>query len=604
MAPLKDWVRKASAVVALVIMISAACVAVPLDEDRESQVADTSDALNIVDYAGTVLLGSALATPIGGMVALWLSNNSRGSASQDAEYLVSGIDNLSKSQDQLNALIASCCGQMENFYCRQAEVAAAELWTKSSTMSYDAILLDGNASEQMAILLQGIGSVYTENYNLGSDYTDLTQSVSVGSVTLTPAYPDWCIVTVGCQVTGGSNDRVYLLNGGYGTDGTTWIDGKIYCSVASTATDADGKVYRLAAGSNDLTSLGIPSGYYQLSVGTYAGSLMDSAASDAAEVVPTLVLNKSVFVLDSGTTYTVINGTSAGTATAVTFSATDSDSTASTDIAQIFDTMTALHTAAAEIQTKAITSAQAAWKVYDTAGKASSLVSPSALIPNLSNMDFSSDEIYLIYMTAMQQMSDYYASATGNFTAEDVLVSADSLDLVCHGSIYSDSTKTTALASDVYYTPMCYLRDQAIVVGSTVWQQTGLAMVWNVDSSGGLYAAQLVTLSAGNVLTIDKLTYRNTEYTAAGDGVTLHVKSLVLLDGYDQEKLKDTQTSGVNWAALILYVVGAVAIVGGALTGRWDLIIGGIICIAVAYFAGAWIWTAVKGLGIIKAVMP
>lgn len=596
------WLKKASAVAVLAVMISAACVAVPLSEDREAQVADTSDAADVVDYTSNLVLASALATPIGGFIAMWLYNNNRGSASQDAEYLVGGINNLSKSQDQLNALIASCCGQMENFYCRQAEVAAAELWTKNSTMSYDAILLDGNASEQMAMLLQGIGSIYTENYNLGSDYANLKQSVTVGSVTLTPAYPDWCIVTVGCQVTGGSNDRVYLLNGGYGTDGTTWIDGKVYCSVVSTATGADGKIYQLAAGLNDLTQLKMPSGYYQLSAGTYAGSLMDSESSDAAKIVPTLILNKSTFVLDAGSVYTVVNGTTVSTASAVTFAATDADSTASTDVAQVFATMTALHTAAVEIQTKAVTAAAAAWRVYDTAGKASALVSPSALIPNLANMSFSADEVYLIYMTAMQQMSDYYATASGNFTAEDVLVSADSLDLVCHGTIYSDSTKATALASG-YFTPMCYLRDQAIVVGSTVWQQTGLAMVWNVDDSGGLYAAQLVTLASGNDLVIDKMTYRNVEYTTTGDGVTLHVKSLVLLDGYDQEKQKDTAVSKVNWAALILYAAGIIAILAGAFTGRWDLIIGGIICIAVAYFAGAWIWSAIKNLGIIK-VLP
>lgn len=601
MGTLTRMTRQLSAVAIIAVMLSASMLAVPLD-DQQAQVADTSDAITLTDAYNSLFSSIILAFLIG-----YNMPHDRPLASNDAE---SAAENVTDVLQALTAsgIINSDLGTFsQSYFNRMAEVAASEVWSAGSTMDADTILSDSTAADNMAVLAQDVANAVSSPFGYAHDSKQLSfgftwASTTIGAKVMTEDSKGARLYYgLGCTVTSSSADRVYLYAG------DTENYSALYVSGGATITGTDGKTYALAEGYNSLSALGINSGYYQLAAGhTYIGTMADSGASDAATLLPAVVLSGSTALayvtMPADGQYSVVYNGAAATATNLTYNIKDSDSTAAVQIAAGLSILSSIHATCRAIESKAITSAQAAWKVYDTAGKSSSLVSPSALIPNLKDLDFTSDQVYLIYMSALDQMSAYYETASGNFSAEDVIISQDSLQLICHGTIYSDSTKTAARATDVYFTPMCYLRDQAVVIGDTAFMQPGLAMLWN-KTTAGFQASGLVVLESGNYLSIDSLEYKGQSYATAGDGVTLHVTKLTETNGYKSSEHKDTPNPETNWAKLILYIAGAILIVGGLITQRIDLILCGVACLLVAWLAGAWIWTAVKKLGIIKAVL-
>ncbi len=481
------------------------------------------------------------------------------SGSNDAESTFDTIDTSFDTLTNILLTVEETIGFTSSYFQRMSEVAAAETWVNGTDIDNDTILVNSQTYEYYVKQLINYANTMSSICDYSLDSSQLSHTFELGSTSFSTASDDIVTYGMGTTVSSASADKVYIYSG---SEDYSFI--YVYGGSA-TIRDTDGNTYILSEGKNTIAD--IPSGVYELQTGrTYIGSLCASNDTETATVCPAAVLQGSsntAYVLETSDGVCNVY-TSSGTSTISTpvyLDITDSDSTAKVDLSMGFDILRGIQGSLNDVVSDSLSSASAAWMIFNTAGEASVFVSPSALIPNLANMDFTDDQVYLIYMSALQQMSEYYQTASGNFDAEDVLVSEDSLDLICYGTIYSDSTKTTILAEDVYFTPMCYERDQGIVIGSTAWSQPGLAMIWTKNTDGTYTASGLITLSSGNYLQIASMLYRGTSYTTLGDGITLQVKSLTEIYGFDVNPYQDTTTSDNNWTWLILLILGGACLI-------------------------------------------
>lgn len=581
--------KKQLMAVTAVAMLLAVSLFVPVNDDGDTLIMnDTEDSDGNPLFAVAMGVGIVMGLIAGYFFTEYWNNTHNTTPVNDAEHGTEYISGILGELLGPSVNTAELMAFTNSYFGRMGELAACEQWTANGTMNADNILLTSTIVKEYSTLLL---SEYNAMDSIFEYTNDMTISYVVGSQSYTTT-DSHIYAGVGTTVSSSSADRVYLyaFEDGDETSGHLYVYGG---SAVITATN--GSTYTLSEGDNDLHAIGIPNGYYELQTGrTYIGSMMSSLSSDKATLCPAAVLDGAsspLYITNTASGVYMLNGSKV--VSSVQYAITDSDSTSTVDITKMFTIIGNILNASNLLMSNTVNAASAAWSVFNTAGSASSLVSPSSLIPNLENMDFTDDQIYLIYMSALQQMSDYFDTATGNFDASDILVSDNSLDLICQGTIYTNSYQTTEVASG-YFTPMCYLRDQRVEVGTNAWMQTGLAMVWNKNSDGTYYSAGLVVLESGNYIDITSMTYRNTTYSTTEDGVTLHVTSLTALSGFDNGKLKKTTTTDTNWLQIILIVVGALGIVAGLVFRRADFLIIGIAAIAVGCLAGSWLWDLIS----------
>ncbi len=588
--------KKKLMVCALATIMVATAIMLPFmhqeTEDSDANVFnDIEDAFNCLtaksgwtkEYFGVTLeLGTFAGLPYVYVDDVGSSNDN------DATSVVNTINAVINAIYALEPSISSGISFSSSYFQRMCEVAAAETWYAGGTIDNDIILLNSQTCDFVTKDIINYTTPISSEFDYSLNDSSLGHSFKVGTYTITPksidvSDDDIISFGMGTNVTSSSNNKVYIYPGENDNYGYIWVYGG-----SATITDSDGHTYTLDQGRNDLS--GLDKGIYTLQSGrTYVGSLYSSYDSGAATVYPACVINGSsgyCYVLETahGNSTIFYNGSATTTTSEVTYKIADRDSTSECSVSKVFDIMRNLMAANQELINDSLTSAQTAWMVFDTAGESSVFVSPSSLIPNLKNLDFTSSQAYLIYMSALQQMSEKFKTTSDKFEASDVLISEDSLDLVCYGTIYtvSQGGSRTALATDIYFTPMCYERDQSILIGETPFLQPGLAMTWVSDGNGGFTPGKLITLQSSMVLSISAMIYRGTEYTNVGDGVTLQVKSLPELEGYDPEPWEPSKQSNVDWI-IILAICGIILIALGCIFEfNKVLIIFGFVCITIA----------------------
>ncbi len=598
--------KKKLLALALVSIMVATAISIPfIEEETEDSEAvswnNLSDVWNAIkDYE---ILGIPAYNYIGGYggVTFYLLNDSdsSGSDSNDAETVYDVIDNVfdqylgqDDSGNGLLVTVQETIGFSSSYFMRMSEVACAETWTSGGTIDYDNILVNSQTYDFQTKEVMNYANIFSSGFDYSMNSSSLGHSFQWGSTTSAiSGTEDIVTLGMGTIISSSSADSVYIYSGS--TDGYSYI--YVYGGSA-VITDSEGQTYTLNEGYNDLED--VPSGVYDLQTGrTYVGSFVGSNSSDKATVNPGAVLkttNGLTYVVEtSDSNSTVKHGSNTYTVTTpIYLNITDSDSTAQVSISRAFEIIRGIYGATENLVDDCLTDASATWQIFNTAGEASVFVSPSALIPNLANMDFTDAQAYLIYMSALQQMSEKLKAAGEKFDASDVVISEDSLDLLCYGTIYSDSTMSTALKTDVYFTPMCYERDQAILIGNTPFLQPGLAMIWVSDGNGGYMSGGLITLTSGMILSISSMLYRGTYYDNVGDGVTLKVMSLTEIKGYDVNKYHDTKVR-TDYLTLALLVFGGILFVYGLITLNPKIFAAGCVILVFAWFIGPIIWSQI-----------
>lgn len=584
--------NKILCVTAVAILLTMTCIAVPLNENGDTIIeTEDSDAIAPVVILAIVIMMAVIAAETYVIITDTDDPGADTTAAlreAAANNVISQLSNALKHDKAYAQDEPYLIGFTTSYFQRMAEVAAADLWSADSDMDFDTILEDSNALSEYATLMLNrmniVNSIFeafeskASSWDSSSTYDSMSVSLTFGSQEIVSdgdTLVEYCLGTTAS----GSNNRVYLYDGGDENDGF------LYSTSASTVTNTEtGTSYSLNAGYNSLAN--VPSGIYTLQNGvTYMGSMMQTYSSGYSSVYPATVFtggSETAYIIetsDDGDISAIYNGTTYSNIASLTYKISYNGTYQSVDLIQGLDVIKVLNDASNLIFSDTINAASAAWSIFDSLGEASVFVSPSSLIPNLENMDFTSDQISLIYISALQQISELYGDGSTTVTADDIMISEDSLDLICYGTIYSDSTMTTATASDVYFTPMCYLRDQAVVIGNTAWMQPGLAMTWTKNEDGTYKAAGLVVLESGNYLSISSMVYRGTSYSNLGEGVTLRVMSLPDIDGYEATTPPDPEPtpSSTDWLLIGLIIVGIIGCIIAIFT---DFKVAGIIIIA------------------------
>jgi len=519
-----------------------------------------------------------------------------------AQNVTTGLTNTLTAAEQYGIIQGQTAAFTNSYFERMAEIAASELWVQNGTIDVDQILIDSSVQINYAkLLLDNVAVLNSAPIAYIDQLATWTaaDSAAYGSMTLSYDWTGGSISAstgqvyaqygVGTSVTGTNDDRVFIYNPDSTETGFIYVYGG-----SATITNTDGTTYALEEGKNSLSSLDIPTGLYELqSDRTYVGSLTPSFASDAADLHAAMVMTagtQTAYALETTDNMVVYSGgTTYSNVTTVDYTVHFNDTTLTTDMTTGLNAISPILSSTNSVYSNTINAATAAWSVFNTAGKSSIFVSPSTLIPNLENMNFTSDQIYLIYMAALQQMSDFYTTASGNFTASDVVISEDSLDLICYGTICDDNG--TVVQSNVIFTPICYLRDQAVRVGTVLWNQPGLAMTWTEEDDGSLTASGLTVLETGYTFTVTEIDYKDETYTTAGDGLVLTVTTLTDLPGYvyivDPTPPVPILTDVALLCEIIVILVGALICgIGVYLKIPILIIIGGIV-VVVGYLWGA-----------------
>ena len=478
-----------------------------------------------------------------------------------------------------------------SYWNRSVEQIVASEWSETGSFNANATLKKAVVYSNMSALYynwQALAdaSYYTER-NDRSVWNDMSYDIQMswknftgGSNEIFPDFVSYCVPTDG-------HDKVYIDND-LPEDVCNETSRVIYVTGATgTLTAEDGTTYTLSRGRNSIENY--PTGIYTLGIGSgYAGSFIPVAGG--ADLNGAVALNDTgdfVIVTADGDNMMMI--TSYGSSTPVTsFGYVITHGSENTVIeVDMNGTLVSWNNLISEFEntvSKTTTTGSNAWKLFDTLGEASQLVSVSAIMPDIENLDLTNDQIYALSLLSMIEMSEWYDRTASRMDVSDLYMSAESLELKCHGKILDGAGNT--LADDVIFTPFNYIRDQQISsTKDTVWTQPGVAVVWATgpmsswDGNTNTSAMRIVTLTEGCTLQIDSMTYRGETI----ENLTLEIRQMqkMLTDIYSPHTEPPELPTFADWTIYVkiaFMLIGVVILMLGIYTRNfWIMLLGGIV---------------------------
>lgn len=481
-----------------------------------------------------------------------------------------------------------------NFWMRQAEVAAAERWASNVDYYAPYILERCGLIDSLAQLFENIEDGSDSSFSFINDRLTAWASSSqqnqmkiylqYGSNTLTDSSNFDIKMRNAITVSSSSANTAYL-------DGRElWVFGgnaKIYSE--------KGNEYQLASGFNDLSAMGINSGTYAFQPDrSYSGSIVPILSSKAAQVYASAVVQtgESLKLVKYSNSLVYVDNTSYDSLS-LYIDTGDSSVTEKVNIMQILEMHDMLLSSTYTSLTKAHVSAQAAWMVFDKAQESNILISPSALIPNLENIDVSSEEMYTLTVLYLEQIYDFWQRSNGNLKDTGFNLSADSLDLYLRGNIYDENGNM--LYSSVVFTPYIWLNSVTLTEGKNTFNQSGMIAVWGTSqnptgwqgTSG--YIPTMLSFKSGYSVEIAQIMHDETLKSS----VTLKVLEIepwhdIQID-HNQGGLDIHVADLVPFVAAILFLVGLNLLQFGAYNKHDLIIIVGVICFILALVGAEWI---------------
>ncbi len=375
---------------------------------------------------------------------------------------------------------------------RAAEVSAGSKWTQGS--AYDpasvlrfasvySLLANGmyNTSYALDYGFNGLGDGMVTYWSEEEWSSGITTSVVWTGGYMVPG-TELTFNTAAVVTADQENGMVYLS-----TDGKDTV---VFSDFGGTVSSQDGTVLRTVVPGKNTVS-GLADGFYRLSQGTWAGQFLPYAVTadtqdhaavaggaaicNGSETVFVTVNDGELTILSSGTQYRSSDLMYRFTSSGKVFDASVADAVKS------FSKQTDMMF---ECITKAAVAGQVMWTLSARAGSANMLLSPSSISPDLTDMGFDAEQSYALYVSALSQISSYYASYGEILNAGQVKISAESLKMYCFGSVYSKDG--TAIAENVVFTPIVNLHNMTVTRGAVnTFGETGMIMIWS-SSVGSL----------------------------------------------------------------------------------------------------------------------
>lgn len=454
---------------------------------------------------------------------------------------------------------------------RVSEISAGSLW--ESGAAYDpARVLQGGAV--YSVIANGMWNTsYALDYGLnelsdgmlkywsGQDWASGIDASLVWTGGSMPAGTSLTINLTPIVMADQDNGRVYLSSSSaqYGSI-TVWSD------VGGTISSLDGIVQRsISPGINVIESL--PAGFYTLSQGTWAGQFLPYAVTsdsqDHAAVAGGAVISDGdsiAFVTFSDGSVRIRTQSSGSWHTVdsdslkIRFSSGSSYDADITDIIEVYAEQIAVMQ---DCIVKAAVAGQTMWTISAMAGSANILLSPSSISPDLTNLGFDANQSFALYVSALSQISSYYASYGEVLSAGQVKISAESLEMYCHGTIHA--MDGSVIAENAIFTPYSNIENMIVSRGNvTTFGSSGTVMVWatGVPGLAGFDASTTemhtaVVMPEGSYFVADEISYRGESVSS----VKLTVKEISRTDTLQSIVRDDISSPKVLSADVLVAVI-------------------------------------------------
>ena len=472
-------------------------------------------------------------------------------------------------------------------WMRAAELAAVELWSQNVDYTDD---IGSNVLEQSGLMINLAQFFENIEYGPDSSYALLADRLTIWKNNQATYSPMGLSVKYGStSLTNSDYMDVHICNAVYNIENgknTVWLDNRNLWVFGSdctiTVTNENGsETYNLAKGYNDLSTLVskngklFESGYCSLPTGrSYAGSIVPAVSSTAASIAAAAVIeigkdNYSLAVCNTDKLINYIssvNYASGNSYNSLDIIITQDASTHYTvDMIELMSGYNQMIAAAKTSLDKSNIAAAAAWDIFNRAGSANMLLSPSSFVPPNSNI--TKEELTAITAMAMMQLAEYTESAGDLLKPENYNISPTSLDVLILGDIYDAGGRL--LYENAVFSPYVWLRDQSFTTSATsTLNQTAMLAVWGVSESlssvdmSNLSNATLLTVSSNYSINAKEILKENKQV----DGVTLEVYSIGQWHeyedsrgsgGWDFSQIKDVN----NLVAILFYIIAAICFV-------------------------------------------
>ncbi len=501
---------------------------------------------------------------------------------------------------------------------RAAEIGAGSLWYEGAVFDADAILEFASIYESVGNGNRNTQEILDEAVRVSADLKSAWSSTSYGGplnieITWDGGSTGACSERLALDfmtLASASADRniVYLTKTATGdapdTARTIWA----YTTTGSITPIAPGAASMpLSLGANDVGSL--PSGFYKLSPGMYGGPFVSAVGENAAPI-------KGASGIIKDNEYGYITAQGDGEVSVYWKGAVSKSSTLDFKITGSSQTQTSLNAPLGLVSAYAAymdrltallyesaSAAQVMWTISAKAHTSNMLLSPSSIIPHLSNMDVSPEQAYALYVLALDQLGQYNA-AHGEVLRDGMTkISTQSLDLYCQGSIYA--ADGTAIAENVIFTPYIYVKDWTLYSGvHNTMTQDGLAMVWDKGETavgwGGpsttdTYAS--LVLDKGAYMSIDEIHYKG-ELVPSLKLDVVSVEQIDVFKGVDWDRQDPPKVMDASTLIMIILLeAAAIVLLLGYIAGRYELYIVALVIAIIALVASEWVARIALGMG-------
>lgn len=492
---------------------------------------------------------------------------------------------------------------------RAAEISAGTLWDESASFDADGILHFGGIYDSMSNGNLSTQDALDRAISVSVDLRDEWDATNYGSQllikliwdagstnnALSTLHSDFCTLTT---VSGQQN--VVYLSQSTGDNASTQNSTIWAYTIAGTITPiVDGTTLGqtpipLTKGSNDVSEL--TSGFYKLSPGTYGGPFLSSVNENAAPVKGAMGIicdDQYGYAVNNGDKITIFYDGTSYESTTLDYEITGCDETQTSHGSpfQLVNSYGKYYNQLTNLLFEASNAAQVMWTISATANSSNILLSPSSLIPHLSNVNVDPQQSYAMYIMALDQISQYNAAYGGVLKDGMTKISAQSLDLYCHGNIYSSNG--TLVAENAIFTPYVYLNDWTIYSGTfNTFGQNGLIMIWDeADSAAGWTHAsstdeyQTLAVQKGTYFVPNEIIYQGEEVASLHLDVE-EVQRISVFEELDWDRIDAPNVlSAATLIMIIVLELGAIVALIGYVIRMPIVIIIGLVIVLIGIIA-------------------
>lgn len=576
------------------------------DDGLDIRSAQDADALAPLVILGLgLLIGGGIGA--GSVGLLWFLSDDGGNDDSLPDYTSEYREQAKDFEAYIGTHIADLNGGLnidtqmmafsQYYWNRVAEVAVADLWTASSEMNADSVLLRSTIMQNLSVHYRSWESIIDTPFgrladiplkNAAAGYSEIEWGLYIDDVKFTASRT--FSYDAATFVDGATSGRAYLTT--ETQEGATPYMDRLYVFETGTLISDDGTRYNLSPGTYPLSDF--KEGYYTISGGKFAGPFLP-AGTNPADLKATLVAaadGKIGYALQTDTGYTMVFDRVTYTGSDIGMYASYPDSETGTaetsrSAGGLLDSWSTLLNGYESMISQAITSARAMWMLYDDAGSANSQVSLSAFVPDLSNINMTAEQIYAIGLLSMIQASEWYKTSSATFDQSSLRISESSMEMFVTGSV--KAADGTYLVENAVYTPFCYLNSARIFVGDVTWNQPGFVISWGDaetwNGKADLTTMQLIPLVSGMELEVESISYLGEDV----ESMYLEVKSMdLVLSPYREDYEPEPIPPYPHYAVLITVIMLMAALGAGIMSVRSGSIVGIIIALIIA--AVGWIW--------------